>query len=104
MSEGDEKTPELTPQARLRRIPGIAWRIIDEEAILVNVRRDEVVHLDPVGSFIWSKMDGQATFEAIARELVEEFEVDLETAMDDILIFARRLLKQGAAEVVELEL
>ena len=109
MNEGDEPVPgqgipgELGPESRLRRVPGIAWRVVEEEAILVNVRRDEVIHLDPVGSFIWSRMDGRAPLEEIAKALVEEFEVDLETAVDDILDFAGRLLRQGAAEVVELE-
>ncbi|OFW59071.1 MAG: hypothetical protein A2W01_04245 [Candidatus Solincola sediminis] len=103
MSEGDEPFLELEPESRLRRTPGIAWRIVDEEAILVNVRQDEVIHLDKVASFIWSKMDGAASLERIAEAMIEEFDVELSIALEDITGFAERLLKQGAAEIAGLE-
>jgi hypothetical protein len=93
----------LSTSSRLRRTPGIAWRMVEEEAILVNVRRDEVIHLDPVGSFIWSRMDGQTTLQEIGQSLVGTFEVSLETAMEDMFLFAERLIEQGAVEVVDLE-
>lgn len=87
----------------MRRVEGIAWRMVGGEAVLVNVRQDEVIHLDPVASFIWSKMDGQAVLEDIAGAVVGEFDVDMETALEDTVAFAGRLLEQGAAELVELE-
>ena len=95
--------PGPGPDTRIKRLTDIAWRMVDEEAVLVNVKKDEVIHLDPVGSFIWSRMDGQAPIQEIAHAVVEEFEVDLETALEDSLDFARRLLEQGAVEVVDLE-
>lgn len=103
MNEDNAPVPRLVPQAKLRRMRGIAWRIVDEEAVLVNVRQDEVIHLDAVSTFIWSRMDGLISLGEIAEDLVEEFEVDLETATEDTRAFAGRLLEQGAAEIVELE-
>lgn len=91
------------PDTRIKRLAGIAWRVVDEEAVLVNVKKDEVIHMDPVGTFIWSKMDGRYSMSEIADAVVKEFEVNLETALRDALDFARRLLEQGAAEVVEPE-
>ena len=95
--------PAPGPDTRIMRLADIAWRMVDEEAVLVNVKKDEVIHLDPVGSFIWSRMDGQASMQEIADAVVEEFEIDLETALEDSLDFARHLLEQGAVEVVDLE-
>jgi hypothetical protein len=103
MSEGAGAAPDLGPQARLRRIEGIAWRIIEGEAVLVNVRRDDVMHLNPVASFLWSSLDGQASLEDIARSMTEEYDVDLEEALADTIAFAGSLVEQGAAEIVELE-
>ena len=91
----------LGPGSRLRRLEGIAWREVEGEAVLVNVRRDEVIHLNPSASFLWSSLDGQATLEDIARSITGEFEVGLETALADIIAFAADLVEQGAAEVVE---
>jgi len=87
----------------LRRTEGIAWRLIEGEAVLVNVRRDEVIHLNPAASFLWSNLDGKSSLADIARSMTEEYEVDAETALADAVAFAADLLEQGAAEVVELE-
>jgi hypothetical protein len=103
MDDGERPFPELEPEYRVRRMPGVAWRIVQEEAILVNVRKDEVIHLDRVASFIWSRMDGAASLAEIAEDLIEEFDVEMEIALDDIIVFADRLLNQGAAEIVQLE-
>jgi len=103
MSEKEGAGPRPGPDTRVKRVAGIAWRMVDEEAVLVNVKQDVVIHLDPVGSFIWSRMDGQASMQEIADAVVQEFEVDLETALEDCLYFARCLLEQGAVEVVDLE-
>ena len=103
MSKGADTTPDLGPQTRLRRIEGIAWRMIDGEAVLVNVRRDEVMHLNPAASSLWSILDGQASLEDIALSMTEEYDVDLEVALADAITFAGSLVEQGAAEIVELE-
>jgi hypothetical protein len=103
MTEKEGAGAGLGPDTKVEHLAGIAWRMVDEEAVLVNVKQDKVIHLNPVGSFIWSKMDGQASIQEIADAVVEEFEVDLETALEDCLYFARCLLEQGAVEVVDLE-
>lgn len=103
MNKKAEAAPQPGPQARLRRIEGIAWRMIEGEAVLVNVRRDEVMHLNPVAAFLWSNLDGQASLADIAQAMTEEYEVNPEAALTDAIAFAGSLLEQGAAEVVELE-
>jgi hypothetical protein len=94
---------ELGPRTRLRRIEGIAWRMIEGEVVLVNVRSDEVMHLNPAASFLWSNLDGQLSLEDIARAITEEYDVDLDTALADAVEFASSLVEQGAVEVVGLE-
>ncbi|MBC7229621.1 MAG: PqqD family protein [Actinobacteria bacterium] len=100
MSLEGRKNPPLGPATRLRRLEGIAWREIDGEAVLVNVRRDEVMHLNPVAAFLWSRLDGKRSLREVARAIAEEFEVDAETAEADAVSFAGELLERGAVEVV----
>jgi len=103
MDKGTDADRGLGHSSRLRRVEGIAWREIDGEAVLVNVRSDEVMHLNPAASFLWSSLDGQATLEEIARSMTGEFDVEADTALADSVAFAASLVEQGAAEVVELE-
>lgn len=88
------------PGWKLRRVKGIAWRIIEEEAVLVDVRRDEVLHLNPTASYLWSMLDGRTSLEEIASRMTAEFEVEKEDALRDVIDFASRLLEKGVAEVV----
>lgn len=88
------------PGWRLRRVKGIAWRIIEEEAVLVDVRRDEVFHLNPTASYLWSMLDGRTSLEEIASRMTAEFEVEKEEALRDVIDFASRLLEKGVAEIV----
>ncbi len=84
----------------LRRRREIAWRCIDDEALLINTRKDEMCHLNPVASFLWTSLDGTLTLRDIARKLVEEYEVEEEQALDDLIDFASELIDRGVAEIV----
>lgn len=77
--------------------------MIEGEAVLVNVRSDEVMHLNPAASFLWSSLDGQLSLEDIASSITAEYDVELDTALSDALDFAGSLIEQGAVEIVELE-
>ncbi|RJP33888.1 MAG: PqqD family protein [Actinobacteria bacterium] len=103
MGESNGSAHEPGPRSVLRRIEGIAWRVIEGEAVLVNVRSDEVMHLNPTASFLWSSLDGQLSLADIARSMTGEYNVDMDTAMADIVVFAGSLVEQGAAEIVAME-
>ncbi len=92
--------PTPGPHSKLRRVEGIAWRVIEGEAVLVNVRRDEVLHLNPTASFLWSRLDGEKTLMEIAAAMCEEFEVAEERALADAVEFATLLMRQGVADLV----
>lgn len=100
MSHERRKMVLPDPGWKLRRVKGIAWRIIEDEAVLVDVHRDEVLHLNPTASYLWSMLDGKTSLEDIASRMTAEFEVEKEQALRDVIDFASRLLEKGVAEVV----
>ena len=103
MSKSAGSAYGLGPGSMLRRIEGIAWRTIEGEAVLVNVRSDEVMHLNTSASFLWSNLDGVLSLEDIARSMTEEYEVTLEEALADAVVFAGMLVEKGVAEIAGLE-
>lgn len=70
----------------------IAYRIIDGEAVIVDLKKSTFHTLNPVGSFIWEELDGQNTLKDIAKKLSQKFEVDLETSENDCVDFINDLL------------
>ena len=70
------------------RHPESEFREVDDEGGLVVLpERAEVKVLNAAGIRIFSLLDGEHTPEEIARAVVDEFEVDYETALADAYTF-----------------
>jgi hypothetical protein len=72
-----------------------AYRILDGEALVVNFSNSSFYVLNPVGTFIWDRCDGQQTMAKIAAALAEKYEVTPEEAITDCRQFIEELLEEG---------
>lgn len=84
----------LTVGSCVRKNNGVPWRIIEEEAILVDVERGNMIQLNEVAAFIWSEIDGRKTLREIIDCVCESFEVDRGRAAKDTGEFLQALLKK----------
>jgi len=81
-------------RARFRIDPGIAWQVMDDEAVLLDLNRGTVVGLNPAASRIWSML-GDHEEDAIVAALVEEFDVSREIARADVSQFIATCLERS---------
>jgi len=71
---------------------------IDEEIVLLAVDAESYLSLDPVGSRIWELLSEKpSTVDELADRLMEEYEVDRGTCLNDVQAFiddmaARKLI------------
>jgi hypothetical protein len=72
-----------------------AHRVLSDEAIVVNFQNSFFYNLNPVGTFIWERCDGQHTLRQIAADLSEEYDVSPEEAARDCQDFIDSLVEQG---------
>ena len=72
-----------------------AHRIIDGEAVVVNLTDSTFHTLNPVATFIWQQADGQTSVKEIAQKVCQEFEADRDTAEKDSLEFISELVNKG---------
>ena len=85
-----------------RRVTGTAYRDVDGEGGLVVLPdKREVKVLNPVGSLIFSLLDGQHSQEQIAEAVAQEFEVTPDAAQRDLEEFLRDLQAAGMLEIGE---
>ena len=80
------------------KMPDLISRTLDDGAVIVSPDEGTVKVLNQVGSLIWSSIDGNRTIAQIGQIVVEEFDVTIEQAQDDIRMFvqdlcAKRLLR-----------
>jgi SynChlorMet cassette protein ScmD len=70
----------------------------DDWAVLFDPDSGEAYGLDPVGAFIWKRLDGNHTLTEIIEELRAECEGGLpEEAPGEITTFIEKLQKRGYA-------
>jgi hypothetical protein len=63
--------------------PGLAWREIDDETVIISPN-DSVMHeLNDTGSFLWKNIDGKKSATELAELLVENYEVTPDIALSD---------------------
>ena len=72
-----------------------AYRTIDGEAVVVNLKGSTFHTLNPVATFIWEQADGQTKIEQMIEKICQEFEVDWDTAEKDCLEFLGGLISKG---------
>jgi len=88
-----------------RKKPDIVTRGIAGETLLVPIKGEladlqKVFVLQGVGEFIWGKIDGARDRDSIVQDILEVFDVDLETALQDLQIFIEELSRAGLVEEV----
>ncbi|MFC1658659.1 PqqD family protein [Candidatus Omnitrophota bacterium] len=84
----------LNQEARIIKNDKVPWRIIEDEAILVDVRKGNVIQLNEVGAFIWNQIDGIQKICQIVDSICDSFQIDRETAKQDAVEFLSELLKR----------
>ena len=73
----------------------IAYRVVDGEAVILNLKNNELNILNPVATFIWEHLNGHTQLEEIVNELSEEFDVDYKTAEKDCMDFISQVKDKG---------
>ena len=87
----------------LRPAPDVVARCVAGEYLLVPVRAgvarmDFIFTANEIGSAIFGLLDGARDGRDIARRLSEEFEVDEDRAIGDVVEFLRALCEAGLAK------
>jgi radical SAM protein with 4Fe4S-binding SPASM domain len=73
---------------------GLAHRIIDGQAVVINLKRNTFNILNTVATRIWELVDGWTTLGQIMEKIYQEFNVDWSTLNRDCLVFLRELLEK----------
>ena len=73
---------------KYRISPDVLSSRIDEEVVLLSIQGGFYYSLEPVASRIWIILsDRPSTLTELVEQLMEEFDVDLETCTQDIISF-----------------
>jgi hypothetical protein len=92
----------MTDSGPVPRIaPGLLWRLLDDDAVVVSPREGQVRVLNGVGTVVWRLLAEQKGIDDIADYLVTHYGITLEQARNDLEKFMNDL---GEREMVVWEI
>jgi len=71
---------------------------LGEEAAILNMASGVYFGLEPVGAWIWKKVQQPVPVSAVAHAMLEEFDVELERCQADLSNFLTDLRDNGLLE------
>jgi hypothetical protein len=79
--------------------PDVMLRVIGDEAVILNLKRELYLGLNPVGTRMWTVLQSSPTVQAAYEALLEEFEVEPERLRQDLDQLLDQMLEQGLIEL-----
>ncbi len=86
---------DISLKSVMYKNPKVVGQTVEQEVVLILLEKNQVKVLNEVGSRIWELVDGERTIADIACEICNEFEVTLDQAQEDALVFLDELLFKG---------
>ncbi len=80
---------------RVRCANAVHARMFDEELIILDLAKGEYFAMDNVGARLWSGLEAGRTIDQIAKDVVAEYDVDLDRAITDLVTLGDELLARG---------
>jgi hypothetical protein len=86
---------------RFRVNPRAIWRVVDGEAVILDLDGGQYFGLNQVGTRIWELLKEGRSSASIRALLSEEYDAGEAELDQDIALFIQELVKMGLAEVDE---
>lgn len=91
-------TTQLQADSRVLRSPHAVWRVVDEEAVIVEPREGMVNVISETASRIWALADGINTVSAISKVIAAEYDISPQQALADTLGFLTEMREKNLVE------
>jgi hypothetical protein len=82
-----------------RRSAGISWREVDDEVIVLNLKDDSYLRLNPAGAALWAGLELGATTGQLAEILSHRFGIGIDQARTEAFAFLQDCEKNGLIEL-----
>ena len=81
----------------------VLFRVIGNEAVLLNLKTEQYLGLDPVGTRMWTLLNESRSLQEAFELLLKEYDVDADRLRTDLEEFIGKLVAQGLIELEAME-
>jgi len=89
----------LAQSASIR--PDVIFRLLDGEAVLLNLSTGNYFGLDPVGTRAWELIVEHHSLERVHSLLLDEYDVDANRLEQDLLTLVKEFRAKGLVQVAD---
>src|SRR5262245_44873480 len=82
----------------------VLFRVVGEEAVLLNLKTELYLGLDSIGTEMWVVLTNTASIQAAYETLLQEFDVEPSRLRQDLHEFVDKLMEQGLIQLTPHEL
>lgn len=79
--------------------PDVIFRLLDGEAVLLNLNTGNYFGLDPIGTRAWELILEHRSLERVHAALLDEYDVDADRLAEDLLTLVDEFCKKGLIQV-----
>jgi hypothetical protein len=90
---------KLLPTSTVVAKPGILWKQLGDDAVLLDTSNNCYHSVDEVGRFIWTLIQAPKTLDAINRDVIEHFDTTLAQCSRDVVTFLTELFENGLIRI-----
>jgi hypothetical protein len=84
---------------RIRIAPDVLFRVVADEAVLVNLNTEVYLGLNEIGTRMWDVLNSAGSVECAFETLLREYEVEPAQLRADLAAFVDELLAQKLVEI-----
>jgi hypothetical protein len=85
---------QIGAETTLQRTERAVHGELPEETVLLDVDSGTAVRLNTTGAWIWGQLEQSRRVSDLADGLAERFEIDATRALDDVVAFAREMVRR----------
>lgn len=86
---------EISNDTKFKTTENIAWRNVNDEIVILNLKSGEYFTLNDVGQVIWTAITDEKNVEEIKMKIIDEYDVSKEKATGDIMQFITGMIEEG---------
>jgi len=92
--------PPISNTTRFRHTPDAAWRVVDDQAVVITSATQKMRVLNGVGTRVWQECESR-TFGELVELLQSEYDADPARIEEDARQFVEDLVARGMIERID---
>lgn len=87
--------------SRVVRTEGMMSTPVDDEIVILNMKGNNYISLDPIGRRIWEMIETPSIVDELCNRLEQEFDAPREQIVTDVLSFLEEMEHEGLVRAAD---